>query len=267
MKVVNHVIYYQSKTEKFLIVPFGDLHVGNRNADLRKIREIANWIRETPKCYWLGMGDYVDAIVWHPNEKRIDPDIVDYRYYKPEDAYEFIYRLFEPIKNKCLGLLTGNHDDILRKRHYKDWVKDLAQRLNVPYLTFSAFLRLSFRLQYNNERPKNQEFVIFATHGYYTGRSTGGKVTRLESLAQWIEADIYLMAHTHELLGHRRIVLAASRGGRVIEKKKVFALTGGFLRGYVNEHSYVEKRLLAPTKIGILSIEIEPWRRDIHVKE
>ena len=54
----------------------------------------------------------------------------------------------------------------------------------------------------------------------------------------------------------------------LVEGKKCVALTGHFLRAYsLGPASYAEKRLLPPGKVGIVTIQIWPERKDIHVME
>ncbi|RLE38253.1 hypothetical protein DRJ17_04610 [Candidatus Woesearchaeota archaeon] len=268
MRVVKHIIEYEKPGDTFLLIPFGDLHVGHRNCDKDKLIEIRDFILHQD-ALWIGMGDYANAIFPHPNEKRLDLDVIDPELYTPEKQYQFIYELFEPIKHNCLGLLTGNHDDLLRRRHYHNWVDELAYKLGVPYLDFAAFVKLVFK------RGRHTVTIdIFATHGYYSGRRIGGKINRVEDLARYFDADIYLVGHVHEVAGFRNIQLRVTRSCKIVERKRIFAITGTFLRGWkiTKTASYAERRLLPPNKIGIISIWIcpEPGRNkqpDMHIME
>jgi len=267
LRVVKHVVEYEKAGDTFLLIPFGDFHIGHKNCDKKKLEEIRDFIK-TQNALWIGMGDYCDAVFPHPNEKRIDIDVLDPELNTPEKQYNYVYDLLEPIKSQCLGLLTGNHDDILRRRHYHNWVDSLAFKLEVPYLDFAAFIKLQFRRPYKTGYHY-QTIDIFATHGYYAGRKIGGKINRIEDLAKYFDADIYLVGHVHEIAGFRNIQLKATRYCNIIERKRVFAITGTFLRGWKKNKiaSYAERKLLPPNKIGIISIWICPEPLDLHIME
>jgi hypothetical protein len=111
--------------------------------------------------------------------------------------------------------------------------------------------------------------VIYSTHGSYSGRRIGGKMNRLEDLSTWYDADIYLMGHTHELAGERKVRYAVNTQTHELKtEKKVYAFTGTYLRSHqLNCSSYAERLNLAPNKIGMITIEVNTRTRDIHVKE
>jgi len=86
-------------------------------------------------------------------------------------------------------------------------------------------------------------------------------------IARDFDADIYLIGHTHELLGFRKIKLV-NDGDGMRGKKLIFALTGSFLKTYLlNSHSYGEASLYPPSKTGIVSILIDAERKDLHIME
>lgn len=270
MELQEYIIDAKGQDE-IILVPLGDLHVGHVNCDKQKIMEIIDWIKHTG-AYWIGMGDYADAIV-PTDERRFDIETVDPELNHPDKQYYWVKQQFMKIKDRCLGLHIGNHDYELERRHFHRFVWELCDDLQVKYLGWTAFTHLKI-IHVNGPKGNTKtSFTIFSTHGYYNGRRLGGAVNRIEDIAADFEADIYLFAHTHQLEGHRRVVLALQYGPKnehvkIVEKKKVYALTGGFLKGYqVGSLSYVERKNLKPNKIGILTICIYPKTRDLHVKE
>jgi len=257
------------------LVPLGDIHRGHKNCDWAKLIEIIEWIKRDPKCFWIGMGDYGDSIVPSHDEKRWDYAEVDVNCMIPDQQYGEIYEQFEKIKDRCIGLHVGNHDDVLRKRHFHDYViEDLCKPLGVKYLGWEAFTHLQMMNTRWKQRTAGHDkrgLTIFSTHGYYSGRRLGGATNRLEDIADDYIADIYLMGHIHHLQGWRKIQLGLQHNPtstKIREYKKAYVLTGGFLRGHqVGTTSYIEKKNLEPSKIGIAVIEIDPYRYDIHISE
>ena len=279
---INDFRIIGSLSERYLIEPLGDIHLGAVNCDKDKLQARINRIKNTPNCYTIIMGDIADAITLH--DKRFDGNTVDPELKEPERQYEYAEEVLRPIKDKIIGIHTGNHDSFLRKETARmlrnsgiygedkilqesDWVKKLCKNLGVPHLSFSAFTRLTF------QNPKKEldvsQFKIFSTHGRYGGERVGGNVNKVEDYASFFEADIYLSAHTHQIVSSKRVILTVSQRSRdIIERIQVFAVTGSFLRGYaVGNTSYVEESVKRPTRIGTITVDIQPNRRDIDVHE
>jgi hypothetical protein len=61
-------------------------------------------------------------------------------------------------------------------------------------------------------------------------------------------------------------------GGQLVEKQKIIACTGGFMRGYIPgsrdggtpRGNYVEQKMLNPTALGTILIKIKPKRTHRH---
>ena len=174
-------------------MPFGDFHIGNKNSDVEAIKAKVRQIEENG-YYWIGMGDYIDAIA--PKDARFDGSVVDTNLLTSDQQTDFVIDLLYPIKDKCLGILIGNHEDKVRRDVGVDVVKRMCRELKAEYLGYNALIRLTF---VRGERKHYQSVDIFATHGFFQGRTRSGRITRVEQLAQWINADIYLMGHTHDL--------------------------------------------------------------------
>jgi len=244
---------YEKPSDRVVIVPFSDLHVGNKAADKKRIRRTADWIAEYAD-YWFGGGDYCDCIVPSPNERRFDFDSLDRELATPDEQYRWVYDVFEPIRDKCVGLLTGNHDDVIRQRHSHNHVRELCDRLGVPYLSYSAMLR--WRFSRGEHRTK---LDLYAHHGKCAARTKGGKINKARTLDKIFDATVYCMSHVHDINPDVRPFLVFDKWGNIVEERKYYVLTGGFLRGYVRGLStYVERGMYAPTILGSMFVEVAP---------
>ncbi len=270
MKVVEHVIKLKDKTEPLTIIPIGDIHIGSNGLDRKYLHEIVNWVKDKPNTYWIGMGDYAECIIH--TDPRFDAKSVEKRYREQigrivDAQFDELEALFEPIKDKCLGLLEGNHERQMRKRHTFDMTRNLAHRLDVNYLETSAFLRIKFdRSQFHT-----RALTIFAHHGWFGGRKSGSKVNAMEDNMAHFDADIYLYAHAHDIITKMKPrVSIGSTGKKIIERKVLMCLCGSFVRAYTPEGSnYAEEKGLPPQKIGTVRIDLYPKNDgiDIHVRE
>jgi len=127
----------------------------------------------------------------------------------------------------------------------------------------AAITRLSF---YNDTR--SNAFDIFSTHGNVGGRRGGAKINRLEDMISFIDADIYLMGHSHIKATETKSTLYVDKSGKLKCRKRILGVTGCFLHGYqTGATSYLEKWNYPPTDIGVLKIMINPRKQDIHISE
>lgn len=262
-----------SSTNKwFYVIGIGDIHLGNVGCDLSKLRSQVEYIKNKKDCYWIGMGDYLDCINY--TDKRFDPDIIAKPYINrlanciPLQIKE-LAKILDPIKNKCLGLHRGNHEEKIRLQHQYDVVYELCRTWNfeVPDLQDSAITRLRFQKEGKGKQP-SYAFDIFSTHGNVGGRKGGAKVNRLEDMIGYIDADIYLIAHSHTKLTSSRAVLFVDNNLNLRHKKRILAVTGCFLNGYTQGVSnYVEKWNYPPTSTGCIKLMFNPRKHDVHISE
>jgi len=261
MRIIKKVIEYSSRKEGvFKLVPFGDLHFGHPNCDVDLIERTRNYILETENCFWIGMGDYCDAI--SPKDKRFNFHSVNLKYATPDVQYRWVRSLFDPIKDKCIGLLDGNHDLLHWKAHAHNYVDSLAYDLGVPYLTIDAYIRLVFKRK-TEDSSRSNSFNIYAHHGWTASRTSGGKVNRIEDLASIFPGlELYLMGHTHAR-GETppKTHLFVNKNLDVVDHEMRFLFTGAFLRAYVDGHaSYIEEKTYKPQPLGtsVVEIDVEP---------
>jgi len=261
-------ISYEHQNGEILLVPFGDQHVGHVNSDKKKIEEYVGWIANTPNIYWFGTGDYSDCII-HSDERRYDFDCLDPDLPTPDEQYQYVAELLGQIKDKCLGLLYGNHDFELQRRHGHRYVAlDLIPAVStetrpVPFLGYNAMIKLKFKRKHKN----GQSIIIVATHGSSNARTPGGKINALLRWAQGFNGDVFCYAHTHDKYVHEREYYELSTNMTLVERRQIFCLTGGFLEGYKQgTTSYVERKNLEPMKTGIVKISIWPETKKLRAQ-
>jgi predicted phosphodiesterase len=240
------------KAEQIQIIPVGDIHLGSPNCNLKYLKDTLDYIAKTPDCYVIGMGDYIESIL--PKDSRFDPS----QDFKIIDEYvENMKQILLPIREKILCLLTGNHEYHLHTDGYGDITMRLSKELQVAYAGFSCFLRLETK-----EKPV-RKIVIYAHHGWFSGRLRGAKINNLENMMRDYEADVYLAGHSHDLFATRRVRLSWEGA-----KKIVFANTGSFLETSTwGTCGYGERAGYPPQKLGVVKLKWYPEQNDIHVIE
>jgi hypothetical protein len=277
MELVEKEIVFTSKKDKvFTLIPIGDIHLGNKGCDEQRLHEVVQYIKNKERCYWLGMGDYIDAINYL--DPRFDSRQVNPRYILGNDQTLSLenmverqvadfQRIVEPIKDKCIGLLAGNHEETIRKHHYWDITNHLSHELGVPPLGYCSFIRLTLKRKAGDSKAVTQ-YIIYATHGFGGSRKSGAKINRIEDLCHFFECDIALIGHEHKKIYTTvtRLGIQHNKSLRLVHRKTVGVMTGCFLRGYISDgQNYVERAGYSPTDLGVAKIYLNGVERDVHV--
>lgn len=266
MQVIEHITPCSGRSDSFDLMPIGDVHLGPKNCDIDKLQETIEYIRVRPQARWIGMGDYSDFINY--TDKRFDPKDIDKSFWGCMDDLHMaqareIIRLFKPIKSKCLGMLTGNHEEKIRLYYHNDVHNYICCELGVPDLRYNAIIKWVFQRKSGGSRS-SRKVVIWAHHGFSCANSDGGAINTLINKSKDFEADIYLMGHCHRkvISNRHKLILSDSNPPRILEKKQVFGVTGTFYNTYAQDcMSYAEKKAYSPTPTGVIKILVQPFRK------
>lgn len=260
-----------AKREPFYIVGLGDLHYGAASFDHKKFAEIVNWIAKRPTTYWVGLGDYVEAITYR-DLRRFSPENIDPQY-KIGDLQDMIThqvdgisKLLTPIKDRCIGVSTGNHEfDALRNLDH-DITARLAQNLRVKNMGWTCLTRLVFKQGSGKYSPHSAVLIMLTEHSNLAGRKKGSKINRIEDrFADFPDVDILLWGHSHDKVATTKEFLYLPRKGELVLKarKAVAGIVPSFYNTYaVGTTTYGERRGYSPTATGIVLIEIKPFQYD-----
>ena len=108
-------------------------------------------------------------------------------------------KIFEPIKDKILAVLPGNHERRVKKQDGLDMTEIMCAQLGIAnkYSPTTAYVFLRFGRDRTKHPDAKQRYGIYVTHGSAGGKKEGGKINGLADLAQICDADIYITGHTH----------------------------------------------------------------------
>lgn len=265
MEVIEKVIPYR-RGDSFFLYLLGDTHLGTIHCAEEEAREKVREIKENDRAYWVGMGDYAESITprdkrWEPNRESI-PEWVEQDNIA-ECQKKRVVSLFEPIKDKCVGLLYGNHEDNIRRFNHDNIQKNICDALEVPNLGYSCFVHFTFRRVTEAHRIKGH-----FTHGTGSARTEGGRVNYLVRTMSAFDANIYGYGHTHGMQLYSPEILGTSDNLIVKSKGKIGALTGCWFRAYTQGQiaSYGEAKVYAPNRIGCPVFIITPNKGTIEAR-
>jgi hypothetical protein len=66
------------------------------------------------------------------------------------------------------------------------------------YSTTAALLFIRFGENKKDKHKRKTVYTVYTSHGSGGGKRVGGKINRLEDMANIVDADIYIMGHVHQ---------------------------------------------------------------------
>ena len=242
------VVHASAEGRKKYLLPFGDLHYGHPNCDIEAAEGYLKWARDND-AWILLMGDLVE----NSSKESVGAGVYE-QVMNPDEQKYRIVEMIEPYKDLVLGMLTGNHEERTFKHSGHDPSRAMARMLDGPYLRYSAILRLLV---------DGIGYTVYATHGGSGSATSAGKLNAVKKLSRFIEADIYLMGHMHDLLVDSSIKKVLDLRNKVVRDRRVtHCVTGSYLR---YEDSYSEMKNYSPGRIGSPRIRLSGESEDCHV--
>jgi len=270
---IVHTFEYEPG-QTFNLRPFGDQHLGGRDCDVAAIKRDVASVAEDPDTYWLQMGDAGEFI--DVKDRRFSPGMYTQRYmdamHRDGDVHMEMVKhygeLYASIKDKCLAVLKGNHEERVWQRLNIDLGTAIALTLERPdlLLGYSGWVVLKFKRKSSGAAGSTFNVNLQLHHGWSAARSPGSfyNQARLEKAAN-PAADIILRGHAHSR--EARVWDSTTLGRTYVGNRKWCAvLTGTYKNGTIFTEdgeaphtTYSEEKGYAPVMtMGSPVIEIVP---------
>lgn len=267
MELRNIAFYLKNQKDHIFLEPIGDIHVGSPLVDYEKLQKRINAIRDEPNRHTIIMGDVIDNIMAYAGgmvDKRWNSDIAQKDLMTTEEQSDKFVELFEPIKHKIIGILSGNHEwKTFNRRRFE---KDFCEELEVPYLGYECMIHIGCYYK----KSLIRDFEMWACHGSFGGMTVGGGINRLKQLAGQYDADIYLHAHTHDKAFYIDEQLYHDpKKNDLFTRPKIYVMTGTFMRAHMKGIDHYGERRPSPRlpKVGTITVDLVPHEGKIHVHE
>ncbi len=262
-------VYVTPRSSVVKVYFLGDIHEGAANCRADLLQEAVNMIAADEDAYWIGMGDMIDCINYH--DRRFNVREIDSKYRVtdldnlPKAQADHLIQILEPIKQRCLGMLTGNHEETLRQYGGFDIMSYLCMTLNVAYLGKKAYVSIGAVTDTNRGRPR---FMIDMCVGHGSGggggKTAGGAINKCFDYMQWETADVHVIGHLHSMCA-RSALRNCLRGDTLVKNKVYYGVNGSFLmKSTLGSDSYFEDGVGMETIPGML---VMSFRADAHAKD
>lgn len=266
MRSITKSIEYHSRSDVFRIIPIADIHLGNKGCDEGLLKATIDDIASDANTYWVGLGDLAEWI--NRRDPRFDPaDLPSWLMYDLKDIAEAernrLIKYLNPIGDKCLGMVSGNHEDAILHHNERDVYTTIAEGIGAQEVCLgpSGFIKVQFKRKSGDSKPNSWPMVMFLTHGWWGGRKMGSGANNLESMMGWVDADLLLAGHDHKRLSFSLDKMQMDNKGGVRTTRIHGISCGTFLR----DAGYAERKGYRPSNVGIVTINVIPDKRIIQV--
>jgi len=177
------------------IMPVADLHWADPHSNHDRIREDLKFIEEHDDVFCVLNGDLLNCAITSSVSDTYGETLT------PMEELRVCTDLFKPIAHKILCVVPGNHE----MRHYRtngiDMTELMCRQLGIEdrYSPTTALLFIRFGKLDSKQNAHNRKvaYTCYVSHGNGGGRKEGGKLQRLVDCSTIVDADCYIVGHTH----------------------------------------------------------------------
>lgn len=209
-----------------------DVHIGAKECDLAGFSKFLAKIHGNPDDYLLLCGDLINNGIKDSLTSVYDETM------PPQEQINTAVELLEPVADKILGCVSGNHEQRSNKQVGIDPMQYISSLLHVPevFRQNMAFIRV------NLERGNTKDhYALMLTHG-----KSATKKKNFTAIVEGVDACIFAHTHTPDVLMPSRIRFTTSN--RVVTHTVVSMTACSWLRagGYSLAGLYAPQAVSRP---------------------
>lgn len=240
------------------IIPISDVHLGAAEHLETEWNNFVRSVNEAPNCYLTLGGDLIN------NATRSSVSNIFAETMRPRTQKRIMCEMLEPVRDKILCAVRGNHEARSGKDADDDPVYDIMCKLDLEHLYREniAFLKLSFGKQDQNG-TKNPTYMFVVTHGAGGGALTGGNVNRNERFGYVADGmDCLIVGHSHKpwVTQPSKIKIDMHNNKVSIKPFKVISSSS-----WLDYGGYAAQKMLSPTSHAPQIITVCGGRKEIRV--
>ena len=226
------------------IIPISDVHFGALEHLGKEWIEFCKRIADEENTYIILGGDLVN------NNVRTCGFINPYdELVRPSEQKKRMAEFLEPIKDKILCAVTGNHEARSLKDDDVDITYDIMAKLDIEdiYRQNMAFMKVSLGHRKHDNTPI-QSYTFAVTHGAGGGIYTGATVNRNERFGNVIEGlDCLVVGHTHKGTVSKPSKIVIDRKNNVVSMSHYTVIS---MVSWLNYGGYALKKMLLPSHVA-----------------
>jgi len=260
--VIVKEFYNIKNGQTYEIIPLGDVHLGAKACLEAEFKEIVEYIANNPNAFWIGMGDYCDFI--NMSDPRFDPrtlaswiEMKDLKNLATVQKEQFV-QLIKPIAKKCLGLVKGNHEDVIERYYEYDIysaivnaIKEAAGLSMKDKLALGMYGWLILKLYTGPKKEGSRNVKFNLHHGFTGGRLAGAKALNMQRWLWSHAADVTIWGHTHNKMTQAEAIESVDSRDKIIIVPRLGVISGTYMASTVEEgNTYAENKGYLPLPAG-----------------
>lgn len=188
------IIHKFPKRPDLDIIPVSDVHLGAAEHLWKEWEDFRNKVLASPNTYLVLGGDLIN------NATRSSVSNVFEETIRPRDQKKMMAAMLEPLRDRILCAVTGNHERRSGKDADDDATYDILCKLDLEHLYREnmAFVKIQMGVTDGNG-SKNPTYMLVVSHGAGGGGLTGSAVNKSERFGYVLDgADALIVGHTHK---------------------------------------------------------------------
>ena len=243
------------------IFPVFDVHLGSPQCMEQEFISFINKIANTPNAYLILGGDLIEN-----GTRSSVGDSVFRSTMSPSQQKREMANILEPVKDRILCLICGNHERRSGRDADDDPVYDIAAKLDIEdlYRENIAFVKVQLgkeSVSYKINSDYRPSYILVVTHGTGGGIYTGAALNRNERFGYVIDGmDALIVGHTHKPVISQpgKILIDNSNNKVSIKPFKVITATSWLQFG-----GYAAQKMLLPSTHCMQTITLSGYKKDM----
>lgn len=231
--------------EQIVIYPISDVHFGALEHLHKEWMDFCKMIEQTPNAYIILGGDLINNSVRTCSFVNPYDELV-----RPREQKKRMVEFLEPIKDRILCAVSGNHEARSVKDDDIDITYDIMAKLDIEdrYRPNMCFMKVGLGHRKTEENKPNQSYTFAITHGAGGGIYTGATVNRNERFGNIIDGlDCLIVGHTHKgTVSKPSKIVIDSRN----EKVDMRHYTVVSMVSWLNYGGYAMRKMLLPAYVA-----------------
>ena len=244
---------------------FSDLHIGDKHCDFKAIQERIRKVKDNSDTYCIMVGDIID----NPTKTSVGDTYEETL--SPMQQIKTAISMFDPIKDKILGGVGGNHEFRTYKTEGIDLGYFMFSEFRIPdrYFRDGALLFLRFGAMSKGMKETSGSgeirkicYTMYLNHGSSGGRTPGAKANGLQRQGQIVNADICVVGHTHMPMVFKEISNEIDYPNSTTREKETVYVNASSTLGW---GGYSERMGMKPSSNASPIIVLNGAKKDIRV--
>ena len=168
---------------------------------------------------------------------------------RPREAKARMVEYLEPIKDRILCLVDGNHEARSTRETDQSITYDICAKLNIEHLYREniAFTKVSLGKR-NRDSNSVQTYVFAITHGKSGGIYTGAAVNSAERFGNLIEGvDCFISGHVHKGFVSKPSKIVVDTSHNCVSMRSYLVVS---CVSWLNYGGYAARAMLLPAKVA-----------------